>query len=46
MVPGISENIKPVVMKLRSFINEIITPNEDRYNARKNVGGAPCNEII
>lgn len=46
MEPGIPENIKPVVMKLRSFINEIIIPNEDRYSARKNVGGAPCNEII
>jgi acyl-CoA dehydrogenase len=33
---GISENIKPVVMKLRSFINEIIIPNEGRYNEELN----------
>ena len=33
---GVSENIKPVVIKLRSFINEIIIPNEGRYNEELN----------
>ncbi len=33
---GVSDNVKPVLMKLRSFINEIIIPNESRYSEELN----------
>ena len=29
---GVSDNVKPVLMKLRSFINEMIIPAESRYS--------------
>ena len=33
---GVSDNVKPVLMKLRSFTSEIIIPNESRYSEELN----------
>ena len=33
---GVSDNVKPVLMKLRSFINELIIPAESRYSEELN----------